>query len=355
MAFVDVSGPVGLRFKRQNVSNKSSDQEIILNLLSAIPASQGGKKEAWLIRPLSGPDGSCPKFLSDAIWDFQAFWKAKGVFHDIDGVVDPRRHTIRKLNELASGGVITPVAAGFVCGPNVTNQIIRTWTKVQADFRAWTEEQKITACDKILIPVQIPNSPLGIPTDLDQLKKLAQQFADINGWDTMPLFQGASAWLRRPPVFIPARNGPCATPSSKKPGASAFDDAHEDPDTCSDSVEVAGQCWLNGTVNYGLFGVMVRLCSDFAATSYNPVRRAVYSLEWATGLIQGYKRFGSHPEGAIEPVAWTTATFNGGPGGRPTIPGNRPKCKCSCGCSADTVPWDYVWEPLKPRATVISP
>lgn len=359
MVFIDVEGPVGFRFKRQNVRNLSRDQEKILNLLAAIPASQGGKKEAWAVRPLSGPDGSCPQTLSDAIWDFQTFWKHRGVFHTVDGVVDPHRTSIRKLNELAGGGSVTPVQLGFVCGPNVTNQIIRTWTKVQADFASWTVDQKVTACDKILIPVQMPSNPLGldIPMDLEQLKKLAQQFADINGWDTMPLFQGASIWLRRPPVFDPRTNGPCATPSSKNPSAGAFDDAHEDPDTCSDTVEVAGQCWLNGTVNYGIFGVMVRLCSDFAASNFtfNPIKRAVYSLEWATSLIRAYKQFGAHPEGAIEPIAWTTATFNGGVAGRPPLPGNRPKCKCSCGCSGDTARWDYVWEPLKPRTSAISP
>jgi hypothetical protein len=58
MAFVDIIGPVGLRCKCRNVRNKSSDQEIILNLLSSIPASQGGRKEAELIRPLVGPNGS---------------------------------------------------------------------------------------------------------------------------------------------------------------------------------------------------------------------------------------------------------------------------------------------------------
>ena len=357
MAFVNIDAPVGIRYRRQNVTNFSRDQEKILNLLAAIPASQGGKKEAWMIRPLSGPDGSCPQFLADAIREFQTFWKAKGALRNVDGVVDPGQRTIRKLNELASGGAIVPAAAGFVCGPNVTNQVIQTWTKVQTDFHSWTEAQKVIACDKILIPVQIPTSPLGIPTDLNELKKLAQQFADINGWDTMPLFQGASEWLRRPPIFDPKKNGPCATPSSKNPSGGPFDDAHEDPDTCSNSVEIAGKCWLNGTVNYGLFGVMIRLCSDFAAASFpfNPIKQAVYSLDWANGLIQAYKRFGAHPEGANEPVAWTSATYYGGVSGTPALPGNRPKCKCSCGCSGDTVKWDYVWEPLKPRGTAISP
>jgi hypothetical protein len=59
---------------------------------------------------------------------------------------------------------------------------------------------------------------------------------------------------------IPAALAP--TPSSSKPLADVFDDAYEDPRTRSDTVQVGGQCWLNGTVNYGTYGIMVRLCSD---------------------------------------------------------------------------------------------
>jgi hypothetical protein len=55
--------------------------------------------------------------------------------------------------------------------------------------------------------------------------------------------------------------GPCATPFSSKPSEDVFDDAREDPRTCSDTVQVGGQCWLNGTVNYGTYGIIVRLCS----------------------------------------------------------------------------------------------
>jgi hypothetical protein len=40
----------------------------------------------------------------DAIWDFQVFWKAKGVFRNIDAVVDPNKNTLKKLNELAPSG-----------------------------------------------------------------------------------------------------------------------------------------------------------------------------------------------------------------------------------------------------------
>lgn len=97
----DIKSPVGLRWRRQNVTNNSDDQAIVIDLLSRIPASKGGKRDAWKTPPLSGPKGNCPKVLADAIWDFQVHWKQKGEFHVIDGVVDPGRHTSNKMNELA--------------------------------------------------------------------------------------------------------------------------------------------------------------------------------------------------------------------------------------------------------------
>jgi len=173
--------------------------------------------------------------------------------------------------------------------------------------------------------------------------------ADINGWDVLPLFQGQSKWLRSYPVFDAATGGPCATPSSSDPAAPPFDDAHEDPMTCSNSVQVGGECWLNGTVNYGTYGIMVRLCRDEF-----PIKFAL-ALQVAEGLIRAYKSVGPHPEGADLPIAWLRATFNGGPSAKPSIPGNRPQCKCSCKCTGNITTWDYVWEPVKPRSSAIAP
>jgi peptidoglycan hydrolase-like protein with peptidoglycan-binding domain len=293
--------------------------------------------------------------------------KAVGKYKAHFGIVRPGqpldtivgRGTITQMDEHLKSPAPQPAPAAvkFVCGPDVTDQVAATWMKIQSDFRALTRDQKVKACNTILIPVQMPDNPFegGIPLDLDSLKQKAQMFADINGWDTLPLFQGATAWLRSPPVYDPALKGPCATPSSDTlPGAdqaNPFDPLHESPDVCSNTVQVAGKCWLNGTVNYGTFGVMVRLCSDFAGSDlrlrFNPVVRAVYSLSWAVMLIRAYKRFGHDPEAAALPVAWTEATFNGGPRATPaSAPPNRPKCECSCTCSGNTVPWDYVWEPV---------
>lgn len=261
----------------------------------------------------------------------------------------------KKPNKLATGGsIMSPVAVSFICGPDVTEQIATLWERIQADFRSWTRSQKIRSCNTILLPFKRPEDPdnSGIPTNLEALKQKIQMYADIDGWDTLPLFQGASEWLRTPPVFDPATNGPCATPSSSDyHNSDLFAAGHEDPNTCSNTVQVAGQCWLNGSVNYGTFGIMVRLCSDFAKTDFllkiNPAIRTIYSLGWAKTLIKAYKKFGQNPEGAIVPIAWTEATFNHGPKGVPSIPGNRPKCKCSCGCKGDVVTWDYIWKPMK--------
>src|SRR5262249_49214956 len=193
------------------------------------------------------------------------------------------------------------IMADFICGPDVTDKAAETWTKIQNDFRLLPFDQQLAACIKLVIPLKSgdPNAPLlGRAKSVDDVKKLAHQFADIDVFDTLPLFQGGSDWLRRPPVFDRATNGPCATPSSSDPSnPDPFADGHEDENTCSNTVAVAGQCWLNGTANYGTYGVMVRLCSDLSASprflldkSISPAERAIlffaFSLHWATTLIR---------------------------------------------------------------------
>ena len=66
-----------------------------------IPASRGGKKETFPTLAFVFVDGKCDPQLAEAIFDFQQFWKAKGFFQNIDGVVDRGMNTIKKLNELA--------------------------------------------------------------------------------------------------------------------------------------------------------------------------------------------------------------------------------------------------------------
>ena len=103
-----LQGPVGLRWKKQQVKNTQSDQKKVAALLAAIPGSSGGKKNQWYAPPLPGLDGQCTQALADAIWSFQQFWKSRGLFQVIDGTVDPGMHTWQTLVKLAKGQAPMP-------------------------------------------------------------------------------------------------------------------------------------------------------------------------------------------------------------------------------------------------------
>jgi hypothetical protein len=239
-----------------------------------------------------------------------------------------------------------PTPPPGICGPNVTVQVESIWKKIQDDFSTWSPAEKEAACKKILFPVKRPES---IWKPGEDVKQFVRGMADINGWDVLPLYQGESLWLRSYPVYDSATGGPCATPSSLNPLADPFDDAHESDQTCSNSVQVGNQCWLNGTVNYGTYGIMVSLCQNEFPKMF------FFAQKLAETLIRTYKSMGPHPEDPTLPLAWFRATFNGGPAGKPPDPGNRPQCKCTCGCAGSVVAWDYVWEPVKSRDDATPP
>jgi hypothetical protein len=339
-----------------------ADPEAVKRIQKALAKLIGHMPVSFPNGPANEPDGVFGDETKRYVISFQkrAF---PGKPLEWDGIVG--RNTLAKMDEeLAKGAPAPPPppppAPSFVCGPDVTEQVAAAWGKIQSDFAKLTRDYKIRACNKILIPLRRPGKDeMDFPSNLEELKRQLQNFADIDGWDTLPLYQGASWWLRHPPVFDATTNGPCASPSSPDPDAKDFDPSHESDAICANTVQVGGKCWLNGTVNYGTFGIMVRLCSDFAATDwglkFSPKARIIYSLGWAKMLIKAYKKFGANPEGALLPIAWTEATFNGGPRAVPSVPGNRPKCKCTCGCKGDVVTWDYVWEPVKPRNRATSP
>jgi hypothetical protein len=225
-----------------------------------------------------------------------------------------------------------------VCGPDVTKQVKGTLTKIEHDFEGWSRDDKHRACVRILNPI-----------DLEKLKTQGLAGGDYNGWDIYGLFSSYAAWLRRPPVCPP-----CATPSSKAPGAKWNDKAHEHPETCSNTVQVGTGCWLAGTVNYATLGLMVQLCES--SFSEDPeIGREHTALEHAKALIKGYKTFVSK-EDPKWPLAWTEEVYRGGPGAITGV-GNGNRAGCSTTCTqqnpklnpASLVSWDYVWEPVHPR------
>jgi len=116
---VSINGPVGeVRpnswWRTTKPTSFSADQRRLIELLSKVPTDQGGKKGAWTTTAFVLQDGKCATDLADAIWNFQVEWKRRGLFRNIDGVVDPKGNTLRKLNELADGQVSTSVVADIV-------------------------------------------------------------------------------------------------------------------------------------------------------------------------------------------------------------------------------------------------
>jgi hypothetical protein len=136
MTTVSIDGPVGLRWRSQNVTNNARDQDKIIKLLAGIPEAQGGKKGAWVTPPLSGPDKECPKFVADAIWEFQSFWKAKGVFRIIDGVVDPGMNTIKQMNDLNSAPLKTVPPEGQLDATACWAACYAWWLRATPDQKA---------------------------------------------------------------------------------------------------------------------------------------------------------------------------------------------------------------------------
>ncbi|MEJ1158224.1 hypothetical protein [Prosthecomicrobium sp. N25] len=102
---VQIDFPVGLRDRKTPVRNMQADQAKVLGLLAEIPEDKGGFRARWIalgpMRPQAGADGAIPRDVAEAIWQFQLFWKNRGVFKVIDGVVDPDGNTLKKMNELA--------------------------------------------------------------------------------------------------------------------------------------------------------------------------------------------------------------------------------------------------------------
>ena len=88
---------------------------------------------------------------------------------------------------------------------------------------------------------------------------------------------------------IPAPLAP--TPSSSKPLADVFDDAYEDPRTRSDTFQVGGQCWLNGTVNYGTTEHTGLWCASAATPSRLSLS---WRSPWLRPPIKTYKSVGPH-------------------------------------------------------------
>lgn len=236
-----------------------------------------------------------------------------------------------------------------VCGPNVTPAISDVWRRIQTNFRTWGWWQKTNACIMLIQPIVYqPRSPIQLtPETIQELQRLGRpvpetsypgwhgRFTPANyrlnrdAWDTVGLFRNSMGYLFRNPI-----RSACCIPR----GATSFD---ENPRTCSCSVQVGSECWLSGTVNYGAYGIMMKLCFNF-------MHLPIFSRTSMQQIVRIYKRGQENPE---IPLSWALATWDNGPTGISTRSGNRPNCQTTCRFTA-TGGFDYVWEPAMPRSRI---
>jgi hypothetical protein len=205
----------------------------------------------------------------------------------------------------------TPVPATappHVCGPDIDGALTNVLVKVQKDFHVASTGDKRTACTNLHIP------PMA-----------------IMAWDIHDLFLPNTSWVNN--------TMGCAVPS----GSGGI----EDPQACTNSVWAGGHCHLAGTANYGMFGIVQKLCSGFRETDswwWQPVAD-MYSESATRDLIGIYKTIDSDDSGP--PEEWAIATYRGGPTARPAS-GNRDSCS-RCGAAATTRVFDYSWWPIHGR------
>jgi outer membrane protein OmpA-like peptidoglycan-associated protein len=196
-----------------------------------------------------------------------------------------------------------PAAPAFLCGPNVTTQVVDACSLTRTTFSGWTAAQKTDVCHAL-------NS------------LLTGGFA----WDIVDLHN--NAWILS---YRPA----CATVGATPP--------------CGSSVQISSDCHYAGSANYVIFGVMCKLCGDHF-TSIGSADAADYTEVEMLDLINKYKGTGftglSTPSANFVPSQdWAKAGYHGWPS-VPDPAGDRSGCSPSCPTPYGGAAFRVQWHPI---------
>ena len=207
---------------------------------------------------------------------------------------DNRLHAVcdPDSGQRTSDGGSIPQCLPPTCGPDVSRALSAAITRTRLEFATWGAVKRLAQCNALLTP---PFS--GIAWDIDQLgpggrEKLAE--------DARPK---------------------CATCTQNL------------------SVQVDG-CHYAGSVNYVIFGVMMRLCHTDYRDSPGPSRAEaeLFSEDAMTKVISAYKTIRQAPNKAAS-IRWAKAGYNGWPS-VPAPPPELPKCgDCRYEVKRLTVRW----------------
>jgi hypothetical protein len=230
----------------------------------------------------------------------------------------PVHPVVRRPVAVARADGDPPAAGGGVCGPDVTALLIRALAKTRSAFAGWTDDFKAQHCEALTSYVSA-----GVAWDINELHN--------------------HGWLDR---YHPE----CATGGAGN--------------KCDKSVWVQSDCYYPGSVNYVVYGVMMRLCHDFYSAliakmstwdRYNPFGDYVKDknaedsyteddmLDWIK-MYKGTRRevywvLGGPPPGTVwrdvadnfvDSQKWASAGYRGWPMGGSTPAGDRSGCaQCS--------------------------
>jgi hypothetical protein len=223
-------------------------------------------------------------------------------------------------------------ATTFSCGVDVTDLVKAAMKDARDAFNGWDDDEKVESC----------NALRDVRT------------GDI-AWDIIEMHDQ----VKNDVLNLPFRP-PCAT-SGATPA-------------CGSSVTVDGSCHFAGSANYVIFGVMCRLCFDFALANYKRLHWyniidqpkyqdlvMAYSESGMLGLIDTYKKWvprlrGHSPAANIEAAkAWSKAGYYGWPS-VPTPAPDRSNCVTNCPNKPNfnnfTVSWYPYLNPYERRSGI---
>lgn len=176
-------------------------------------------------------------------------------------------------------GPVSPDCGPKRCGPDITNALEDALSNVRSAFSSWSNVQRYDAC---LGLVTLPGAAIS--------------------WDIKELGPGGRENLMK-----------------QYPGCG----------TCGNSVQIGNDCHYAGSVNYSVYGVMMRLCHDHLSREDSWISDW-FSREEMLELIYIHKnQTGSQAANFQASNEWALAGYKSG-SLRPFPPGDRQDCKERC-------------------------
>ena len=204
------------------------------------------------------------------------------------GYREDRRSAVITLSAPAAPQPVQPPPA-FRCGPDVTSQVGDAVDLTKRAFAGWSRPDQDDACQNLI-------------------SLITGGFA----WDIIDLHN--NAWIHS--TYRPA----CATVGGTPP--------------CGSSIQVGSDCYYAGSVNYVIYGVMMKLCHDHYSRTRRPSDAADFTqaemLDWIDIYKgTGFTGLGTPSANFVPSQEWAVAGYRGWPAAAAPS-GDRSNCHPSC-------------------------